>query len=732
MLTRTGTGAADLAALADSLGIDEEIDWLPVHLAPSAWLEHVPFAFWLVKALRPSCIVELGTHWGVSYGAFCQAVERLGLDTRAYAVDSWRGDAHAGHYGEEVFAAVSALNAARWSGFSTLIRAEFDAARAQFAAGEIELLHIDGLHTYEAVANDFHTWRDAVSPRRGVVLFHDTNVRMRDFGVWRLWRELAEAHPHFEFHHGHGLGVLGLGDDLPAPLAALFEAQAQPERAARLRALFAARGAAVRHRQALAEAETNLRDGGAALDSARAEADAARAEADTARAEADAARAEADVARAEAASLRLRAARLEAALELRGAGAPAAAPGGDIVTAARVAALQALYAERDALREQFDLLRRQLDAVLASASWRVTAPMRAVVRRAPALALWAHRAARLGYWTLSGQLPRRLRAWRARTRESREARGRGAGPAALPAPAELRVAPPAPAIGQGGPAERLATLEHRLIQLESLVEAERHRLDYALGAVEGVPARLADYQAARETPEYLAAFEAEEPLVSVCIATVNRAELLIERAIRSVQAQTYRNLQIVVVGDHTTDDTEERLAQLGDPRIRFVNLPERGPYPRPGIARWQVAGSNAMNHALSLCEGQFVTHLDDDDAMVVDRIATLLAEAREHRADFLWHPFWSEGPDGRWRRIGDGRFQLGQITTGSVFYHRYFAAFRWDVYAYRMDEPGDWNRLRKIKMLRPRLRFVDRPLLYHYAERNQGPFVAQEGERFLE
>jgi glycosyltransferase involved in cell wall biosynthesis len=296
----------------------------------------------------------------------------------------------------------------------------------------------------------------------------------------------------------------------------------------------------------------------------------------------------------------------------------------------------------------------------------------------------------------------------------------------------LRVAPPEPAIGQGAPAARLAALEHRLVQLESLLEAERGRVDYALGAVEGVTSRIAAYHAARETPEYAAAFEAEEPLVSVCIATVNRAELLVERAIRSVLAQTYRNLQIIVVGDHTTDDTEARLAQLGDPRIRFVNLPERGPYPRPGWARWQVAGSNAMNHALSLCEGQFVTHLDDDDAMAADRIATLLAEAREHRADFLWHPFWSEGPDGQWRRIGDGRFRLGQITTGSIFYHRYFAAFGWDVYAYRLDEPGDWNRLRKIKLLRPRLRFVDRPLLYHYAERNQGPFVAQEGERFLE
>ncbi|MBW8268991.1 hypothetical protein [Caldovatus aquaticus] len=59
----------------------------------------------------------------MSYAAFCHAAERLRLDTRAYAVDTRRGDAHAGHYGEEVFAAVSALNATRWFGFSTLVRA---------------------------------------------------------------------------------------------------------------------------------------------------------------------------------------------------------------------------------------------------------------------------------------------------------------------------------------------------------------------------------------------------------------------------------------------------------------------------------------------------------------------------------------------------------------------------------------------------------------------------------
>jgi len=145
-----------------------------------------------------------------------------------------------------------------------------------------------------------------------------------------------------------------------------------------------------------------------------------------------------------------------------------------------------------------------------------------------------------------------------------------------------------------------------------------------------------------------------------------------------------------------------------------------------------VAGTNAINAAMSMCEGQFVTHLDDDDAATVDRIETLVNAAQQHKADFCWHPFWCENRDGSWYRLGDGRFELGQITTGSIFYHHYFTKFPWDVFAYRTREPGDWNRLRKIRALRPNLHFVDRPLMFHYSEGSQQPFAPRDGEMFVE
>ena len=145
---------------------------------PPSWAGHIPFAFWFVDALRPRTLVELGTQAGLSYSAFAQAVQTLGIDTACYAIDTWEGDEHAGFYGEEVFAEWSAFHSRHFGGFSRLVRSTFDEALTHFSDGSIDALHIDGLHTYEAVRHDFESWLPKLSDC-SVVLFHDVNVRER-------------------------------------------------------------------------------------------------------------------------------------------------------------------------------------------------------------------------------------------------------------------------------------------------------------------------------------------------------------------------------------------------------------------------------------------------------------------------------------------------------------------------------------------------------------------------
>jgi hypothetical protein len=225
-------------------------------LVPSAWLEHTPFAMFLVQVLRPQLVVELGTYSGASYCAFCQAIAALHLPARAYAIDTWKGDPHNGPYGEDILQDLRCYHDPRYGSFSILLPSTFDAALARFPDGSIDLLHIDGYHTYESVSHDFHTWLPKMS-RRSIVLFHDTQMREHEFGVWRLWDELQTRYPAFEFHHGFGLGVLAVGTDLPPAAAAMFcqEAEAGLE----FRAWFRQLGARVQVDLIALEASLNAR-----------------------------------------------------------------------------------------------------------------------------------------------------------------------------------------------------------------------------------------------------------------------------------------------------------------------------------------------------------------------------------------------------------------------------------------------------------------------------------------
>ena len=574
--------------------------WLPERRgAFSAWWGHVPFAHWLMRATQPRVMVELGTHWGVSYAAFCQAVVRCRLNTRCFAVDTWKGDAHASFYEEGVYEDFCAFHDHRYAAFSTLLRCTFDEALERIEDGSIDLLHLDGLHTYDAVRHDFHSWLPKFSAR-GVALLHDINVHRDDFGVWQLWQELREQHPHFEFHHCYGLGVLALGKE---PSDAMIELCALNDRE---------EGAALRSRVALigdhwiAEARENdlrvqlkgqqeaygrteamLHETGTALSEATAT--RAHAEATRARAEAALAQAEGQM-RAQRAHLeealanterKLSAANAEA--ELRRASVNELQSQNAALVFQNVALQKDLADQRSIGEKHGQTLREQqlaidrLQAIETSTTWRATSRLRGVAGRLPSsVRRHLRRAAKVGYWALTPhKMPARLRFLRERRRTQPGAR--------------------AAAVSDDTAADYASWIE----RYDTLDDNDRKTI--------------------REWVDRLAA----PPLISVVMPVYETPEPYLRAAIESVCQQLYPHWELCICDDASNSPHVRRVLDeygAAERRIKISYRSENGHI------------SEASNSALALASGEFVAFLDHDDQLpehALYMVAATLAEKPE-------------------------------------------------------------------------------------------------------
>lgn len=101
----------------------------------------------------------------------------------------------------------------------------------------------------------------------------------------------------------------------------------------------------------------------------------------------------------------------------------------------------------------------------------------------------------------------------------------------------------------------------------------------------------------------------EKPLVSVYITTKNRLSLL-QRAIESVESQTYSNIEIIVCDDGSTDGTQEYLEN-------WASNDKRRVYIRNPVSK---GACNARNQAITIAQGEYITGLDDDDRFTYDRL----------------------------------------------------------------------------------------------------------------
>lgn len=545
--------------------------------------------------------------------AFCQAVQELHLPTACYAIDTWQGDEHAGFYDSGVFARLNAEHQANYGAFSQLIRARFDEALATFGDGTIDLLHIDGRHLYEDVVEDYTSWLPKLSAH-GVVLFHDIEVRERNFGVWKFWEEVRARHPSFSFLHGHGLGVLCPGD-VPDGLAALFAAGSSEQVA--IREIYSRLGAAVSTAYQAAVHHADLTHTREQLRHATTEIERRNEDVDRLAAKVD----EQEAISQDGLELIQRSAisaREIADLALGGEVADAAAtPVSAAPVDALPAALDTLHTaveqQRDELtraQERVDELQslamrhgvaaQQLDELQRSGIWRgfvavrsfamqVPAPVRSKLRRVLKAAWWA---------ATPHRMPERIRFLRMRRAES-AGMSRG----------ESRVTYPAGRFLNYTPSEATSTS----------TAAGSYRFADRPQSYVYVPPRRPD-----DIAEKIAAW-GTHPVFSIVVPLYNTSDALFDAMYESVRGQWYPHWQLILIDDKSpSPNVRERLARVDDPRVKILALDtNRG-----------IAG--ATNAGLDEASGDYIVFLDHDDELTDDCLFELAQCVNRDDPDYIY------------------------------------------------------------------------------------------------
>lgn len=175
---------------------------------PTAWRGHRKFAEWLVSSVKPEVTVELGVAWGFS--TFCFAMPRIG---HVYGIDTFEGDQYTGDYSGSYEYVLHRQEKLLMNDNVTFIKGNFDDVVKTWDK-KIDILHIDGDHSYEAVKKDYENWIPHLK-ENGIVLFHDSCVDVlggRQFGVKRFFEEIDL--PKCNFTHTFGLGVVSKNKEL--------------------------------------------------------------------------------------------------------------------------------------------------------------------------------------------------------------------------------------------------------------------------------------------------------------------------------------------------------------------------------------------------------------------------------------------------------------------------------------------------------------------------------------
>ncbi len=218
----------------------------------------------------------------------------------------------------------------------------------------------------------------------------------------------------------------------------------------------------------------------------------------------------------------------------------------------------------------------------------------------------------------------------------------------------------------------------------------------------------------RGNADYLAIYDDPEPLVSIPIPTHRNYRTLCDRALPSALGQTYKNIEIVVVGEDAPPETQAVIASFADDRIRYQNLNRRGPYPAdPDHARY-IAGNQPRVEAIRLSKGSWIANLDDDDAFRPGHVEDLLNLALSTKCEVAYGKMEEHYPARPSTVLGVFPPQLGHLNWTQARYHRGLTLFERQMSPPLFDIPADWHLVEKMLEAGVRFSMLDEVVADYY------------------
>lgn len=242
---------------------------------------------------------------------------------------------------------------------------------------------------------------------------------------------------------------------------------------------------------------------------------------------------------------------------------------------------------------------------------------------------------------------------------------------------------------------------------------QRSITDKVISGLNGLRYRLAEpllLRLARARYGHLYSDPTESPLVTVAIPTYNRGRLLLDRTLPSVFAQTYANIEVLVVGDCCPDETPELLKTVADPRFRFLNLPRRTEYPEDPACRWFVSGLDPLNKGMELARGKWIAYFDDDDVMTPDHVESLLRFAQRGDYEFV-AGLYEEERDEQKRVVGQKSPDFPEFGGhGTSLYRSYLRCFKYNIHSWRKayNRPQDIDRQLRLRQAGVRMELLEK------------------------